>query len=240
MELRQIIESRRSMRRFDESHEFDYESVQRSLELAVLSPNSSNLQLWEFHRVISPAVKSELSKICMGQGAARTASELVVFVTRLDKWKERANWNAEKIRSNIENPEHPSKIESRGLAYYQKIIPLFYDNFPWPLKTLLRKTIILWRTIAGQPMMHMSTKADQRVVAHKSTALAAQTFMIAMQAEGYATCPMEGFDERMAKKLLKLNSNSEITMIVACGIGTTEGISNPRWRVPITDLVTTH
>ena len=29
----------------------------------------------------------------------------------------------------------------------------------------------------------------------KSTALAAQNLMLAFQSHGYATCPMEGFDE---------------------------------------------
>ena len=35
-----------------------------------------------------------------------------------------------------------------------------------------------------------------RVTAHKSCALAAQTFMIAMANEGYDTCPLEGLDMR--------------------------------------------
>ena len=35
---------------------------------------------------------------------------------------------------------------------------------------------------------------------HKTCALAAQTFMLAMSNEGYDTCPMEGFDSRRVKK----------------------------------------
>jgi nitroreductase len=235
-----LVKERRSIRRFDETHQFDHTSVERALELAVLSPNSSNLQLWEFHRVISSEIRDKLIPICMGQGAARSASEMVVFVSRIDKWKERANWNLEQIKTTLSNPDSPTKLEKRGLDYYKKIIPLFYNNFPWPFKTLLRKGIVLFFAIKGKPMMQMTNKADQRVVAHKSTALAAQTFMLGMQNEGYATCPMEGFDERMAKKLLNLPTQAEITMIVACGKATPEGVTNPRWRVPMSEIVKSH
>ncbi len=41
---------------------------------------------------------------------------------------------------------------------------------------------------------------DLRVIAHKSTALAAQNFMISMAALGYDTCPMEGLDSKRVKK----------------------------------------
>ena len=44
-------------------------------------------------------------------------------------------------------------------------------------------------------MTYREVKAvDLRVVGHKSTALAAQNFMVSMAALGYDTCPMEGFD----------------------------------------------
>ena len=41
--------------------------------------------------------------------------------------------------------------------------------------------------------------SDMRVWAHKSTALSAAHFMLAMRAEGYDTCPMEGMDSRRVK-----------------------------------------
>ncbi|WP_411184356.1 nitroreductase family protein [Photobacterium rosenbergii] len=47
--LSEIIHSRRSVRKYDQSAPFDHQAVTRSLELAILSPNSSNMQLWEFH-----------------------------------------------------------------------------------------------------------------------------------------------------------------------------------------------
>ena len=57
------------------------------LELALLAPNSSNLQPWEFYWVRSPEKKQNLVSYCLGQPAAATAQELVVAVARPDYWK---------------------------------------------------------------------------------------------------------------------------------------------------------
>jgi nitroreductase len=75
-----------------------------------------------------------------------------------------------------------------------------------------------------------------RVVVHKTNALAAQIFMLAMANEGYDTCPMEGFDSRRVKKLLKLPYGAEITMVVACGIREEGGVWGNRMRVPFEEV----
>ena len=57
----EIVNNRRSIRIYDDKIPFDESSVDRSLERAILSPNSSNLQLWEFYRVKTKAKKDELA-----------------------------------------------------------------------------------------------------------------------------------------------------------------------------------
>lgn len=42
-----LVHSRRSVRKYDLTAEFDHQAVARALELAALSPNSSNMQLWQ-------------------------------------------------------------------------------------------------------------------------------------------------------------------------------------------------
>jgi nitroreductase len=74
---------------------------------------------------------------------------------------------------------------------------------------------------------------------HKSCALAAQTFMLSIAAEGYDTCPMEGFDKVRVKRELNLPWNAEINMIVAIGKGTEQGIWGKRFRVPYNEVVFT-
>ena len=236
MTFNELVTSRRSVRVFDQEHDFDQDAVKRSLELAVLSPNSSNLQTWEFYRVRSGEMKGEFVPACMGQSAARTASELVVFVARRDKWKERTDWNFQNIRRQSEG-KLDSKSFKRAKQYYTQLIPFFYKQDFLGINTWIRKAVTLYRDLTGEPMMRQQTLADLRVVVNKSTALAAQTFMLAMQNEGYATCPMEGFDKKIVKKLLNLPPAAEITMIVACGKATPEGIYAPRTRVPMEEVV---
>ena len=85
-------------------------------------------------------------------------------------------------------------------------------------------------------MYRQLRNSDIRVVAHKSAALASQNFMISMAGFGYDTCPMEGFDSLKLKKLLKLNSKSEINMVIGCGIRLKEGVYGERFRIPFDDV----
>ena len=132
-----IVNYRRSNRAFDPAIDVPNEVIQRSLERAVLSPNSSNMQLWEFHWIQSESERAKFVPLCLGQGAAKTAKQLVVFVTRRDKWKERAAWNLNKIKSTIVG--EPTKAQQSTMAYYGKIMPLVYAVDPFGIITLLRK-----------------------------------------------------------------------------------------------------
>ena len=70
----EAVSQRRSVRIFDQKEPFDGTVVQRCLEAAILSPNSSNLQLYQFVRVPeSSPLKDKLAQLCMGQKAADIA-----------------------------------------------------------------------------------------------------------------------------------------------------------------------
>ncbi len=99
-----IVHSRRSVRKYDTNAEFNHDDVAKALALTTLSPNSSNMQMWEFHRVISAEKRAKLADFCMGQNAAKTANELVVFVATTHNWEERAKRNAETVRQAFEVP----------------------------------------------------------------------------------------------------------------------------------------
>ena len=65
-----------------------------------------------------------------------------------------------------------------------------------------------------------------------STALAAATFMLAVRAEGYDTCPMEGFDPWRAKALLDLPRGAEVNMFLAVGKRSDKGVWWDRVLMP--------
>jgi nitroreductase len=230
----EIVHTRRSVRVY---HSTDYNpaAVTKSLELATLAPNSSNMQLWEFYRISSAEMKSHVAEACLSQNAAKTAQEFVVIVVRPDLWKSRAQANAQ----HLQKDEKSNKKNFTGLSrvqYYQKLMPLLYNNDWLGIRGLLKKIYVTLKGIS-KPIVREVTGADIRVVVHKSAALAAQTFMLSMVAEGHDTCPMEGFDSKRMKKILNLPSKAEVNMIISCGKRLPEGIYGDRFRIPMEEVV---
>jgi len=211
--------------------------VKHCIELATLSPNSSNMQLWEFYHITSPESLKELSVACLNQESASTAQQMVVFVTRQDLYRKRASkmieLETQNILKNSPKEKHEKRIK-RWQLYYGKVIPFLYSRFLGILG-MIRKALVnlvgLFRTITYQV-----SENDVRVVVHKTCALAAQTFMLAMANESYDTCPMEGFDSRKAKRILNLPAGAEINMIISCGIREERGVWGDRMRVPFDEV----
>ncbi len=195
------------------------------------------MQLWEFYWIQSPELKKKMTEYCLRQGAARTAKQLVVFVTRQDLWKKRAEWNYRQIKDAL-GERSPNTLEKRGLDYYKKLMPLIYRKDWLGIATLLRRCVSFFLSIK-KPFYRASGTADQRIMVHKSCALAAQTFMLSIAAEGFDSCPMEGFDRVRVRRALGLPSGAEINMIVGVGMGTPEGTWGERKRVPYEEVVFT-
>lgn len=232
-----IIEFRRSNRSFDPTVPVPDEVIKASIERAILSPNSSNMQLWEFHWMRSKDSLEAMIPLCLNQQAARTAQAMVVFVTRKDKWKKHAKWNYEKILSTVDGK--PNEMQKGGMSYYKKVMPLLYGNDPIGFMSLIRRSISFFMGLR-KPFFRTGGSSNQRIMAHKSCALAAQTFMLSIAAEGFHTCPMEGFDEKRVKRFLNLPRGAEINMIISVGLGTAEGVWGPRFRLPYEEVVFQH
>jgi len=237
MTLEEIILHRRSVRIFDESFPFDHESVTRALKLAILAPNSSNLQTWEFYRIRSKEKIKELMPYGLNQNAFRTASELVLFVSRRDLWEKRSKWHLEDIKTQLARGSKNEKRLKKGLRYYGRLIPFLYRNDFLGFYTLLRWLTMLYRDLTGKPMLRWITRTDTQLVSNKSLALAAENFMLAMTDAGLDTCPLEGFDEKYVKKIIGLPRSAFISMIIACGKGKPEGIYYERRRLDYHEVV---
>jgi nitroreductase len=233
----EAIQYRRSVRIFDAEKPLDSALVKKCIEQASLAPNSSNMQLWEFYHITSKDIIEQIAPFCFNQNAATTAQQLVVFVTRKDAWKKRAKANLRFMDSifgkNTPKSEQSSR-EKVARNYYGKIIPFAYTDFlgilGW-LKYLLIVCIGFFK-----PIYREVRQKDMRIVAHKSTGLAAQNFMTSMAAIGYDTCPMEGSDTWRVKRLLGLPFGAEINMIVSCGIRTEKGVYGERFRIPFSEV----
>ncbi len=232
----EAIHYRRSVRIYDPEKPIDTTIVKKCIEQASLAPNSSNMQLWEFYHITSKETIKKIAPLCFHQNAARTAQELVVFVTRKDLWKKRAKSNLEMVNAIF--PPKPkseqSKREKVSRNYYGKLIPFAYFDFLGIFGFL--KYLIILITGLFRPIYREVRKSDMRIVAHKTCALAAENFMLSMAAEGYDTCPMEGSDTWRVKRVLGLPLGAEINMIVSCGIRKPEGVYGERFRIPFEEV----
>ena len=233
-EFDKIVRIRRSVRRYKKT-EINDDDVKDSILHASLAPNSSNLQLWEFYHVTSEKLMNRISEACFNQPAARTANQFVVIVTRKDLWNKRRIFNINTIKNKTLNVSDKS-LKNRDLAlkYYKYLIPTIYKEF----FGLLGYIRYINAMIIGlfRPIYRQVTNSDMRVVAHKSSALAAQNFMLSMTSKGYDTCPMEGFDSLRVKRILSLPYSSEINMVISCGIRDDEGVYGKQIRVPFDDI----
>lgn len=232
-----IVQRRRSMRIYDAKAPFDTEAVRRSIRRAMLAPSSSNMQLWEFYHITNSKQIADIARFCMNQNAARTARELVIIAVPKGKYKKRAHANLEFHHARYGNaPMETLDLRAkRKLQYFSRLMPMYYFQDWFGISGYVRKLIVavasLWR-----PVVWQVGKQDIQVVCHKSAALAAQTFMLSMTAEGYATCPMEGFDSVRLRRYLKLPRSTEFNMIISCGVATEEGIYHDRFRVPFEEV----
>lgn len=236
MKFEEIVNYRRSVRYYKDTP-IDPERVKYCLELAAKSPNSSNMQLWEFYHITDSETLKRLSIACLNQQAATTAQQMVIFVTRQDLHRKRAKKMVELEAQNVLKNSPKEKQEKRVKTwklYYGVVIPFLYSRF-LGIFGVIRKILV---TIVGlfRPITYQVSEGDVRVVVHKTCALAAQTFMLAMANEGYDTCPMEGLDSKRVKRILKLPFGAEVNMIVSCGIRDNRGVWGDRMRVSFDEI----
>jgi nitroreductase len=121
-ELEKILHRRRSIRIFD-GGAVPEEVMRKSFELAQLSPSSSNLQPWQFIRIIGH--KTEAKACFLNQSAAVTASELIVAVARPDLWKESNSKLLGRIlASGSTKPPHFDYLTH----YHGRVVPFANDR----------------------------------------------------------------------------------------------------------------
>ncbi|HEX4937726.1 MAG TPA: nitroreductase family protein, partial [Candidatus Kapabacteria bacterium] len=195
----------------------------------MLAPNSSNLQPWEFYVVRSPELKAKLAEACLGQNAATTANVLIPIIARTNTWK----------KNSLRNIEYwPEETMPKIVkTYYSKVAPIHYNQGPLGALGLAKKAAGLIAGLKRAVPRGPYSIAEMKAWAVKSTALAAENMMLGFRAHGFDTCPMEGFDERRVRKLLKLPDDAIVTMILGVGRRAPNGIYHRRYRFPREEFV---
>lgn len=226
--LELLLQQRRSIRIFDGTIVPDA-VVKHCLELALLSPSSSNLQPWQFYRIRK---NLEPARLCfLKQTAVMTCSEIIVAVARPDLWRD----TNDKILMHLasKNPPHKEYLKN----YHGRVTPFFHDTGAFGLRGALRAAVN-WAMGLKIPVARLGFFPSRlREVAVKSTALACQTFMLALTAHGYDSCPLEGFDPVRLKKLLQLPPRAVPVMGIAIGRRSPNYVPPERLRQSYADKI---
>ena len=204
------------------------------LNAARCAPSSFNVQPYRLYWVGSAAEKAAVAKLCFGQRPAQTASALVVVVADIGsmsattrsqlEWMRASNFTEEKIRDY----ERTAKIGR-----------IIFMRGPFGIFAVVKGVIFRLLNLCKTSGMPPLSRQDLLKWATKSTSLACQNLMIAAEALGVNTCPMEGFDGRRLSQYLGLSRrNHEIVMVIAIGKKSHSYIEQPQWRRPLGATVT--
>jgi nitroreductase len=227
------IFQRRAVKVF-EPVEISDELRRQVLNAASHAPSSFNSQPYRFYWVQSAAKKAAVAKLCLRQKPAETASALVVAVADLGslsatsqsqlEWMRRRNFNEERINDYERNA---------------KIGRILFRPGPFGMFGAIKRVffrLLNLRMVIGMPPL---SRQDLFKWATKSTSLACQNLMIASEALGMNTCPMEGFDGRRLSQYLSLSGrHHEIVMVIAIGKKSRARNEPPQWRRPLDATVT--
>jgi nitroreductase len=219
MDFFEAIKARRSVRKYT-PQPVPAEVMDKAIDAALLAPNSSNMQTWRIYWVHDADARKKMAEACMNQGAARTAQELVAFVADPSTWK----------IAQAANLQHLGAGANKDVVtYYKTLMPLLYSwRILAPLKWLFFNTMGIFKPTIRKPW----SSRDIEEVSVKSTALAAENFMLAISAQGFDTCPMEGFDEYLVRRILGLKCRARVVMIISVGKQDPAGIWGERFRLP--------
>ena len=204
------------------------------LDAARHAPSSFNMQPYRLFWVESSARKATAAKLCMGQMPAETASALVVAVADIGSLAATSQAQVEWMRGS-----GFSDAKVRDYERTAKIGRILFMPGPFGIFGALKWTIFrlvnLWKTMGMPPVF----RQDVLKWATKSTSLACENLMIAAEALGLNTCPMEGFDGRRLSRFLGLSTRyHEIVMVIAIGKKSAAYVGPPQWRRPLDATVT--
>jgi len=233
-EILAAIFQRRAVKVF-EPVEISEATREQILNAASLAPSSFNAQPYQFYWVETAKRKAAVAKLCLGQMPAKTASALVVAVADIGSLAATSQSQLQWMRSRSEFSEAKIRDHERTAKIGRILfIPGPFGIFgavKWGIFWLLN----LWKVMGMPPLF----RQDLFKWATKSTSLACENLMIAAEALGINTCPMEGFDGRRLSKYLRLSARyHDIVMVIAVGKKSPVYVEPPQWRRPLDATVT--
>lgn len=219
-----LVRRRRATRHFTNTP-VDSALVDRLLGIAQWAPSGYNLQPARFIVVQGRAIRPALRRACMDQPQIEEAVVVVVFAgdhrAYEDSFEETV---ALDIAAGAATPDY--------LGLLRRIMPIAFRRDPlsrfW--KAALVPLVRLLRPIPDLPAV------NKRYWLGKQTMLCAMNFMLAAEAAGLNTLPMEGFDTARVRHVLGMPRSWE-PMLVVCLGRAVPGSQPPKTRLPLEKVI---
>ena len=229
----EAIFNRRAIRVFDPV-EIPAATREQILNAARVAPSSFNIQPYRLYWIESPELRKDAARLCLGQIPAETASALVVAVADIASWKSTTEGELAWMRTAGFSAEKISEREKRAQLGKWFFLQGWFGIFG-VMKLAILRVVHLWMKTGRLPV----ARQGMFKWATKNAALACANLMIAAEALGLNTCPMEGFDDLRLEKFLGLSPRKhEIVMVIAVGKKSERHIDQPQWRRPLETTVT--
>ncbi len=196
--------------------------LDRIVDIARWSPSGYNLQPTHFVVVTDPAVKARLVPACLKQRQVAEAGAIIVITG-----------NRRVVENNFEDmlamERALQSMDERYERLLRKVVPLVFAHGPlglgWLAKAVAAPILALVTPTPSIPAVF------KRYWLTKQTMLCAMTLMLAAEAAGLATLPMEGFDERRVRRALGIPRSQIIPVVIAIGYGADAQLKKSRLPV---------
>lgn len=220
-EFCKLAKSRRATRRFKKDP-LPRELLLELLDCARFAPSGFNLQ--PTHYVVLQDLeekkKEKLLRACMYQKQVVDAPCVVVFTGDRLVVKN----NLDKI---LDDTPMTDTEEERFCRYVGMNFNHGFLGIEWLAKLIGSPLLRLFTPMPLLPAVH------KRYWLTKQVMLSAMNFMLAAEAAGLATSPIEGFDEFRVRRVLGIPCSHIVPIIIAVGYPTDEALT--KTRLPLED-----
>lgn len=204
-----LARKRRATRHFSQQP-LERKLIERLLLTAQWAPSGYNLQPTRFVVVADPLIRSRIRRACMNQQPVGEAPIVIVFAgdhRAFDRFPET-------LEADLEG----GAITAEYAGFLRKMVPLMFRQGPLGLNWFWKATLIpLARVFVPIPQM---MAVHKRFWLAKQAMLCAMNFMLAAEAAGLGTVPMEGFDAGRLRRALDLPRSWEPILVVPVGYAT--------------------
>jgi nitroreductase len=202
----ELARKRRATRHFLQQP-LEHDLIERLLRTAQWAPSGYNLQPTRFVVVADPRVRSRIRRACLNQESIEEAPVVIVFAgdhLAFDRLEETLNHD---LAAGAITPDYAN--------FLRKIVRLMFKQGPLGINWLWKAALIpLARLLVPIPQM---MAVHKRFWLAKQVMLCSMNFMLAAEAAGLGTVPMEGFDAGRLRRALDLPRSWEPILVVPIG-----------------------